>query len=276
MCAAPSKPRATKRQAPVAEADGKPPSPKRARRKAQAPESTTEADGDAGAPAKAKKTSSRGSTRAAKSKTVTTEQHDVEEIVQVEEVVAVEDVAPAKPAAKKAAPKTTPKKPASPAKKDTTDQENELQNTQHTGAPASLPPVPTRQAASIPLGSPNQTVYINNLNDKINKEVLRKTLYMLFSPHGHIVSVVALKTAKARGQAFVAFGSVASATSAIRAMQGIELFGKVMRIVYARGKSDAVAKLDGTYRLPSSAPVAAAASAGDVIKYADDDSDMED
>eukprot|EP00117_Sycon_ciliatum_P011608 scpid78289/ scgid5511/ U1 small nuclear ribonucleoprotein A len=50
-----------------------------------------------------------------------------------------------------------------------------------------------------------------------------------------------------RGQAFVVFREVRSATEAIRAMQGFPLFEKSMRIAYAKSKSDAIAKIEGTY-----------------------------
>ncbi|KAI4233323.1 MAG: hypothetical protein LQ349_004477 [Xanthoria aureola] len=37
----------------------------------------------------------------------------------------------------------------------------------------------------------------------------------------------------------------------MRALQGFDFFGKEMRIQYGKGKSEAIAKLDGTYRMPS-------------------------
>lgn len=47
---------------------------------------------------------------------------------------------------------------------------------------------------------PNQTVYINNLNDKVKKQDLRRALYALFSQFGPVLDVVALKTTRMRGQ----------------------------------------------------------------------------
>lgn len=85
---------------------------------------------------------------------------------------------------------------------------------------------------------------------------LRLSLYMLFSPYGQVLSIVAMKTPKMRGQAFVAFSNVASATSALRALQGFNIYGKEMSLAYAKTKSDAVAKLDGTYRMPQPPPIA--------------------
>eukprot|EP00960_Hanusia_phi_P060438 764506-Hanusia_phi.AAC.1 len=67
------------------------------------------------------------------------------------------------------------------------------------GAPASAP------TARPGITLPNQTLYINNLNDKVSKQVLRSELYVLCSQFGSVLDVVALKTDKMRGQAFVVF-----------------------------------------------------------------------
>ncbi|XP_032220904.1 U1 small nuclear ribonucleoprotein A [Nematostella vectensis] len=94
---------------------------------------------------------------------------------------------------------------------------------------------------------PNQTIYIKNLNEKIKKEELKKSLYAIFSQFGPILDIVALKTLKMRGQAFVVFKDIGSATNALRSMQGFPFYDKPMRIQYAKGKSDAVAKAEGTF-----------------------------
>lgn len=78
------------------------------------------------------------------------------------------------------------------------------------------------------MAAPNQTLYISNLNDKLRKPDLRLSLYTLFSTYGVVLDVVALKTMKHRGQAFVAFKDVTSATQAMRAMDGFNIFGKEM------------------------------------------------
>jgi U2 small nuclear ribonucleoprotein B'' len=75
---------------------------------------------------------------------------------------------------------------------------------------------------------PNTTLYINNLNDKINKEELRTQLFALFTTHGRLVDVVATKSPKMRGQAFLVFADLAGATSAMRACEGMEFYDKPM------------------------------------------------
>lgn len=75
---------------------------------------------------------------------------------------------------------------------------------------------------------PNHTLYCSNLPDKLQKDDLKRALYMLFSVHGPILDIVALKSAKMRGQAHVLFRDVSASTQAMRALQGFEFFGKAM------------------------------------------------
>ncbi|KAH7510974.1 hypothetical protein JRO89_XSUnG0232800 [Xanthoceras sorbifolium] len=94
---------------------------------------------------------------------------------------------------------------------------------------------------------PNMTIYINNLNEKIKNDELKKSLHAVFSQFGKILEVLAFKTLKHKGQAWVVFEDVSSATSAIRQMQGFPFYDKPMRIQYAKTKSDIIAKADGTF-----------------------------
>ncbi|XP_059615854.1 U1 small nuclear ribonucleoprotein A [Phlebotomus argentipes] len=95
---------------------------------------------------------------------------------------------------------------------------------------------------------PNHTIYINNLNEKVKKEELKKSLYAIFSQFGQILDIVAMATLKMRGQAFVIFKEIASATNALRTMQGFPFYDKPMRIQYAKTDSDLVAKMKGTFK----------------------------
>ena len=96
--------------------------------------------------------------------------------------------------------------------------------------------------------APNQTVYINNLNEKIKKDALQKSIYSVFSQFGKIVDVVCCRGLKLRGQAWVVFADVGAATNALRQMQGFPFYDKPMRIAFAKSKSDMVAKADGTFK----------------------------
>lgn len=100
------------------------------------------------------------------------------------------------------------------------------------------------QSVDVP---PNQTIYVRNLNEKVKKQELRQSLYEAFSQFGRVVDVVALKTTRMRGQAFIAFEDIASATNALRGLQGFLFYDKPMVIQYAKTKSDKIAKLEGTF-----------------------------
>lgn len=103
---------------------------------------------------------------------------------------------------------------------------------------------------------PNHTIYINNINDKVKKEgachgrlsligapwglcvwrwttlsysaELKRSLYALLSQFGQIVDIVAMKTMKMRGQAFVIFKELTAATNALRQLQGFPFYNKPM------------------------------------------------
>lgn len=50
-----------------------------------------------------------------------------------------------------------------------------------------------------------------------------------------------------RGQAFVIFKDITSATNALQSMQGFPFYERTMRIAYARTESDAISRMKGTY-----------------------------
>ncbi|KAG5455224.1 U1 small nuclear ribonucleoprotein A [Clonorchis sinensis] len=113
----------------------------------------------------------------------------------------------------------------------------------HGVAPVAIPPAPPAEVT----GSPNNTLYIRNLNEKIKRDELKKSLYAVFVQFGQILDIITSRTLKMRGQAFVVFDDVNSATTALRAMQSFPLYEKPMRIEFAKGDSDIIAKRKGTY-----------------------------
>jgi len=110
-------------------------------------------------------------------------------------------------------------------------------------APSEAAPAP---AAAAP-AAVNQTLYVNNLNEKIKKDVLKKSLYSAFSQFGKIIDLTCCRGIRLRGQAWICFADLNSATTALRQMQGFPFYDKPMRIAYAKAKSDVVAKADGTF-----------------------------
>ncbi|KAL9625948.1 MAG: hypothetical protein Q9164_007978, partial [Protoblastenia rupestris] len=95
--------------------------------------------------------------------------------------------------------------------------------------PSKPPPVQglnVKASASKQSTPPNQTLFIINLDNNLNKDDLRRGLYMLFSTHGPVLDVVALKRGKSRGTAHVVFRDINTSSQAMRSLQGFEFFGK--------------------------------------------------
>ena len=67
--------------------------------------------------------------------------------------------------------------------------------------------------------APNKALYINNINEKVQIDVLKKMFHMVFSQYGRVTEIIAHKGLKMRGQAWVVFQDVAAATSAMRGKQ---------------------------------------------------------
>lgn len=62
----------------------------------------------------------------------------------------------------------------------------------------------------------------------LGKAELKKSLKAVFSQFGKILEVLAFKTLKHKGQAWVVFEEVSSATNALRQMQGFPFYDKPM------------------------------------------------
>lgn len=82
-----------------------------------------------------------------------------------------------------------------------------------------------------------QTLYIKNLDGKVRKQELRRSLFLLFTVHGTILDVVATKGEKMSGQAFVVFADAKSAGDARRALTGVSFYGRPMSIFMAKERS---------------------------------------
>lgn len=90
---------------------------------------------------------------------------------------------------------------------------------------------------------PKNTICIHNLNQNVTKEEMERSLYQLLLQFGTILKIVAMETKKMRGQAFVIFQDLVSATNALRAMQGYTFYDKPMQIAYSKRVSDEIAKI---------------------------------
>ncbi|MCJ1323803.1 U2 snRNP complex subunit msl1 [Thelotrema lepadinum] len=116
-------------------------------------------------------------------------------------------------------------------------------------------------AKGAPSESPNASLYVTNLPEKIHKPDLRLSLYTLFSTYGPVLDVVAMKTKKMRGQAHVVFRDIPTSSQAMRALQGFDFFGKELKIQYAKSKSNVFQRLEGVYRAQDSAAEASSTDA---------------
>jgi RNA recognition motif-containing protein len=125
-------------------------------------------------------------------------------------------------------------------------------------------------------GESHPTLYINNINEKIKKEPLKKLLYMLFSQYGKVRQIVACKGIKMRGQAWIVFDNDSSAANALKGKQGFKLYGKELRIQFAKAKSHEVARKEGLTVVKSAPTVGIAKSSNKRARNADDDDDEAD
>jgi len=94
---------------------------------------------------------------------------------------------------------------------------------------------------------PNQTIYVNNISEKIKITNLVTELKAIFNQFGNIIEIQAKKNLRMRGQAFIVFEDIESAQKAVSSMQGFPFHDKKMRIAFAKSDSDVVSKAKGTY-----------------------------
>ncbi|PIL31181.1 hypothetical protein GSI_05878 [Ganoderma sinense ZZ0214-1] len=110
-------------------------------------------------------------------------------------------------------------------------------------------PIPGQVPAAVPAAAApaqdevaTETLYIQNLNEKIKIPVLKASLRGLFKSYGEVLDVVAHSNLRMRGQAFVSFESPEMAKKALKEVRGFPLYSKPMQISFARTRSDAVVK----------------------------------
>jgi len=88
----------------------------------------------------------------------------------------------------------------------------------------------------------SETLYIQNLNEKIKIDIMKATLKALFKNYGNVLSVTAHRNLRMRGQAFIAFESKEIAAKAQKEVNRFPLYSKPMQISFARTPSDEVVK----------------------------------
>jgi RNA recognition motif-containing protein len=96
---------------------------------------------------------------------------------------------------------------------------------------------PQRDEKTIEVEIPNNTLYINNINEKLKKPFLRTQLYLLGTAYGQILDIVALKSPQMRGQGFIVYKELEHDKEAHRELNGRLFFGKRIQVRYAKTKS---------------------------------------
>jgi len=92
------------------------------------------------------------------------------------------------------------------------------------------------------------TIYCSNLDTSTSKPQLKEALFYRFARYGTVVDVVVMKRQKRlRGQAWVVFLTIDSASRCLQDAQGKLLLGRKMKLAYASKKSNATAERDGTW-----------------------------
>lgn len=112
----------------------------------------------------------------------------------------------------------SPPIPAEPAEPMKTDEEEQK------------PLVATEAAPETPAQEEHvsETLYIQNLNEKIKIDVLKQSLRALFKTYGEVLDVVAHPNLRMRGQAFVSFESTEAAQKALKEVNRFPLYSKPM------------------------------------------------
>ncbi|KAK7040850.1 hypothetical protein VNI00_009446 [Paramarasmius palmivorus] len=109
--------------------------------------------------------------------------------------------------------------------------------TEATPTPATSTPQPPAQPEHI-----SETLYIQNLNEKIKIDVLKASLRGLFKTYGEVLDVVAHKNLRMRGQAFVSFADPEIAKKAMTEVRASTDLKGLQQISFAKTRSDAVVK----------------------------------
>lgn len=97
------------------------------------------------------------------------------------------------------------------------------------------------------MAEPNESLYAQNLNEKIPPDEMKILLYQLFAQYGRVLDIVMQRQYRMRGQAFVVYDSKADAAIALRVLQHFFFYGKTLKLTFALSKSDVVAKREGVH-----------------------------
>jgi len=93
---------------------------------------------------------------------------------------------------------------------------------------------------------PSNTVYVNNLNEKISRDELVNGLREVFSQYGEILDVICYtKIKKCKGQAWIVYDKIDSAKNAVAELNNFAFFYKPLRVAFSKSKSHATLRKEG-------------------------------
>lgn len=90
--------------------------------------------------------------------------------------------------------------------------------------------------ATEPVAEPKNTLYVSQLNEKINTQRLRVNLFLLFSTFGEVLKV-SINFKKQRGQAFVTMRTIDQASLAQISLNDELFFGKTLKVEFSKSET---------------------------------------
>lgn len=83
---------------------------------------------------------------------------------------------------------------------------------------------------------PIETIYVNNINDRVSINKTKSLLLSIFNKYGEILNINVKSNLAAKGQAFITFTKLDSAKKAQK--ENTSLFGKPLKVAFAKTQAD--------------------------------------
>lgn len=94
----------------------------------------------------------------------------------------------------------------------------------------------THHTVAEPVTEAKNTLYVSQLNEKINMQRLRVNLFLLFATLGEVLKV-SMNFKKQRGQAFITMRTIDQASLAQISLNGERFFGKPLKVEFSKSET---------------------------------------
>ncbi|CAI7093797.1 ATV_collapsed_G0027530.mRNA.1.CDS.1 [Saccharomyces cerevisiae] len=94
----------------------------------------------------------------------------------------------------------------------------------------------THHTVAEPVTEAKNTLYVSQLNEKINMQRLRVNLFLLFATFGEVLKV-SMNFKKQRGQAFITMRTIDQASLAQISLNGERFFGKPLKVEFSKSET---------------------------------------